>query len=53
MSAIDSQYEEPFDDESDFSEPELSDADGQDRGRGENRKCQPEEDGQEKSARWY
>ena len=53
MSAIDSQYEEPFDDESDFSEPELSDADGQDRGRGENRKCQPEEDGQEQSARWY
>ena len=44
MSAIDSQDEEPFDDESDFSEPELSDADGQDRGRGENRKCQPEED---------
>ena len=53
MSAIDSQDEEPFDDESDFSEPELSDADGQDRERGENRKCQPEEDGQEKSARWY
>ena len=53
MSAIDSQYEEPFDDESDFSEPELSDADGQDRGRGKNRKCQPEEDGQEQSARWY
>ncbi len=45
MSAIDSQDEETFDDESDFSEQEHSEAD-QDRRRGVNRKRQPEEDGQ-------
>ena len=50
MSAIDSQDEEPFDDESDLSEPEHSEADCQHRRHGKNR---PEEDGEEKSARWY
>jgi hypothetical protein len=50
MSAIDSQDEEPFDDESDLSEPEHSEADCQHRRHGKNR---PEKDGEEKSARWY
>ncbi len=48
MSAID----QPFNDESDFSEPEHSEA-YQDRRHGINRKCQPEGDCQEKSALWY
>ena len=53
MSAVDPQDEEPFDDESDFSEPEHLEADGHDRRRSKTRNCQPEEDGQEISARWY
>ncbi len=52
MPAIESRDEEPFDNESDISEPEHSEADSQDQRRGENGKRQPE-DGQEKSALWY